>query len=32
MIPKGECSWEFLNKSYKSLKKGQNTPTQVRSF
>jgi hypothetical protein len=30
--PKGRVRWEILNKSYKSLKKGQNTPTQSTPF
>ena len=30
--PKGRVRWEFLNKSYKSLKKGQNTPAQADPF
>jgi hypothetical protein len=30
--PKGRVRWEFLNKSYKSLKKGENTPKQAAPF
>ena len=30
--PKGRVRWEFLNKSYKSLKKGQNTPAKADPF
>jgi hypothetical protein len=30
--PKGRVRWEFLNKSYKSLKKGQNTRLQADPF
>ncbi len=30
--PRGKVRWEFLNKSYKSLKKGQNTPAQEVPF
>jgi hypothetical protein len=30
--PKGRVRWEFLNKTYKSLKKGQNTPAQADPF
>ena len=30
--PKGRVRWEFLNKSYKSLKKGQSTPAQAVPF
>jgi len=29
---KGKVRWEFLNKSYKPLKKGQNTPAQAEPF
>ena len=30
--PKGRVRWEFLNKSYKSLKKGRSTPAQAAPF
>ena len=30
--PKGRVRWEFLNKSYKSLKRGQSTPAQAAPF